>query len=114
MEVQPTRSRLSFSIRTVLEIIAIVALVLALLYGRFEEVTACNGRYELYRRDPEGPSSRELIFLLDTKTGKLWSAEVWRTMGAAPTWISSEPAELSGKATLAPASATPTGPPITP
>jgi len=59
------RSRFQFGIRTLLEIIAVVAFVLAIIYGKSTPV-ADTGRYQIVA----GPKE---VFFWDTKTGNVWA-----------------------------------------
>ena len=85
MEDQTTRkSRVSFSLRSLLEVVAIFSLILALLYGKTDWLASCNGRYQIHLVG-EGDSA----YLLDTKTAKLWESN--GTQGGRTLWIDSEP-----------------------
>lgn len=105
MDDQPTPTRLSFSIRTVLEVIAIVALVLALLYGRFDDFMGRNGRYEIYRG--ENVNGTERVILLDTKSGKLWMSSGEHHTNRTLQWYEADPV---GAPSAIPAPRTSTGP----
>jgi hypothetical protein len=62
------RPRIQFGIRTLLEIIAVAAFVLALIYGRTGSGGA--GRYQMQVHKPV--HGDEEIYVLDSQTGKLW------------------------------------------
>ena len=68
---EPTKRRVQFGIRTLLEVIAVAAFVLALIYFR-DERTRGVGRYQLL---PSG-------LVIDTKTGSIWEVygenQQWR------------------------------------
>ena len=61
------KNRFQVSLRTVLEIVAVVAIVFALLFQRGENK---NGRYQL-TVDNVGGSA---IYMTDTATGQIWTA----------------------------------------
>jgi hypothetical protein len=63
MDEKPRRS-FQVSLRTLLEIVAVIAFVLALMYAR----NAGNGRYQLLDKGQHQP-----LFLVDTRTGECWS-----------------------------------------
>jgi hypothetical protein len=61
--------RLRFGIRTLFEIIAVVAFVLTLIYYRTQSSSHGFGRYQIHSAEYQGTTR---IFVLDTKTGQLW------------------------------------------
>jgi hypothetical protein len=63
---QPVR-RIQFGLRTLLEITAVVAFALTLIYVQSDADT--SGRYQI---QVLGEGHRERLFLLDTATGKVW------------------------------------------
>jgi hypothetical protein len=66
MENEPT-SRVQFGMRTLLEIIAVVAFTLAIIYGR--SIAGGSGRYQMTTAGKENHQ----VLVLDSKTGKIWS-----------------------------------------
>jgi hypothetical protein len=68
----PAQPRLSFSIRTVLEVFAVAAVILALIYTRAPAPTG-DGRYQLVAVPSDIPQLPNL-FVIDTQTGKVWKS----------------------------------------
>ncbi len=65
------RPRLQFGIRTLLEIIAVTAFMLVILYRR-PAADGANGRYQM----AVGGSNGHSVIVLDGKTGKTWSRHI--------------------------------------
>ncbi|HEY2838346.1 MAG TPA: hypothetical protein VGJ26_04310 [Pirellulales bacterium] len=80
------RPRLQFSIRTLLEMVAVVAVIIAFLYVR----PSANeyGRYQMLNTIP-GPAAPNRLILLDNKTSKFW----YKPLDASRThkWLPYEP-----------------------
>jgi len=70
MDEKPRNRRLRFGLRTMFEIIAVVAFILALIYYR--ATPQGFGRYQIHSAEYQG---RSRIFVLDTQTGQLWRHE---------------------------------------
>jgi len=67
MENEPERNpRVQFGMRSLLEIIAVIAFVMALFYAK----SSNYGRYEMIFSPMTG--NRGEIYVLDSKTGRLW------------------------------------------
>ncbi len=71
------KPKLQFGVRTLLELVAVVAVVLAFLYGRQPSRDA--GRYQMTAVGQE-------LFVLDSATGKVWTR--WTSTN---TWVEWSP-----------------------
>jgi hypothetical protein len=69
------KRRLQFGIRTLLEIITVVALVLAIIYGK-----SAPGEIGRYQMVTAGQANHQVL-VLDSKTGKIWSRHYASTTG---------------------------------
>jgi hypothetical protein len=83
------KPRISFGLRTLLELTEVVAVILAMLYGGTDWLSG-NGRYQAV--PVVGPGSNRFI-LLDTKTGKMWR-ESGRVLNGEQVWVSYGPSDL--------------------
>jgi hypothetical protein len=72
MDEKPRNRRLRFGLRTLFELIAVVAFILTLIYYRTEATSHGFGRYQIHSAEYQG---RTRIFVLDTQTGQLWRQE---------------------------------------
>jgi hypothetical protein len=61
------KPRFQFGIRTLLEIMAVVAFVLTVIYGRSS--SGASGRYQMTTAGRE----HSQVLVLDSKTGKVWT-----------------------------------------
>jgi hypothetical protein len=79
MEEKPRFRRVRFGLRTLFELIAVVAFILTLLYYRQTAIQQ-NGRYQV----DQSPSGN--ILLVDTQTGQVWDdfQGNWDAMPAPP------------------------------
>jgi hypothetical protein len=84
------KTRMSFSLRTLLELIAIVALIVAFVFQKADWLSNGNGRYQLHLVKERNSTSE---ILLDTRTGRIWKANGGYQNGR-QAWISIEPADL--------------------
>jgi hypothetical protein len=84
------KTRMSFSLRTLLEIVAIVALILAFVFRNTDWLSSGNGRYQLHLVKEQNKTYETL---LDTKTGRIWKASGGYQNGRYD-WVSIEPADV--------------------
>jgi len=68
---ETTKSPFQVSLRTVLEIVAVVAVVLALAYQRIENK---NGRFQTTVTYPGPGNGPPIVHVTDTTTGQVWEA----------------------------------------
>jgi hypothetical protein len=68
MHDQPRRPRIRFGLRTLFELIAVVAFILTLLYYRQTAIKA-TGRYHLHQVTSTSPPR---VLVIDTQTGRVW------------------------------------------
>lgn len=65
MDEKPRRPRIRFGLRTLFELIGVVAFILTMLYYRQTAIQQ-NGRYQV----DQAPNGNKL--LVDTQTGQVW------------------------------------------
>jgi hypothetical protein len=86
MDENSRRRRFRFSLRTLLELVAVAAFVLTLFYYRPSAVGEKHGRYQLeIIRDADNPIGSQQ-WVIDTETGEVWRLDgaQWRSRGKAP------------------------------
>lgn len=81
MDEKRRRYRLRFGLRTLFEIVAVVAFVLTLLYYR-QTAIQNTGRYQ-FHPITEGP---DRVLVIDTQTGRVWetAGAGWHDYGEPP------------------------------
>ncbi len=67
---QSKKPRLAFSVRTVLEIIAVAAFILTLMYTRRPSPPTQNGRFQVIQV-PHARMDLPRVYVLDTQTGTM-------------------------------------------
>jgi len=86
MDNEPRRRPLRFSLRTLFELIALLAFILTLVYFRQPTAEQSFGRYQLsVIRDADSPVGSQQ-WVIDTWTGEVWRLDgaQWHSRGTAP------------------------------
>jgi hypothetical protein len=80
MDEKPRNRRLRFGLRTLFEVIAVLAFILTLVYYR-QTVIQNTGRYQQLKDEP--PSNPPRVLVIDTHTGHVWglSGDRWTDYG---------------------------------
>jgi hypothetical protein len=86
MDEQPPRRRLRFGLRTLFELIAVVAFILALIYARRPAEEKELGRYQLQVIQDQSNPLGSQQWVIDTVTGDVWrlNGGQWKSRGPAP------------------------------
>ena len=86
MDEKPQRRRIRFGLRTLFEIIAVVAFILTLIYYRSSPSEQMPSRYQLQVvAVPDGAIGSQQ-WVIDTHTGEVWKLDgsQWFSRGPAP------------------------------